>query len=334
MRSYLNRQLISAAAFVCLLQQPAIAACTVPNQLTNGQTASATALMQDFGAVAACADSAAPAGGAGSVQYKAANGSFGAAPLSSGQLLIGATSGAPVAASLSAGPGVSITSSSGAVTISAVATTAASAVDWLNEGAVLRPIASTFSLQTSSISPAGASLAPTVRGMVLTTNSATDGAALMAETAAPSGAWQATMLAIYSGPIATFSFPAIAVRDASANRAVEFGIEGNGTASYRFAYIRSAGGMGLDTVLSETNISDIGLPPPSQPFWSRLTYDGTNLSWSFSRDGEFFVTAFSIPARDNLTTLSKVGPAALFRQPTNASWSSAYHILSWSVTAL
>lgn len=46
-----------AVFLACLIfATPASAACTVPNVITNGQVADATKVMEDFNAVAACAD--------------------------------------------------------------------------------------------------------------------------------------------------------------------------------------------------------------------------------------------------------------------------------------
>lgn len=322
------------ATLLALGSSPVMAACTVPNTLSNGQTTDATKVMDNFAAVATCADASAPSGGQNTVQFKTSNGSLSGVTLSDGQLAVGTTGGAPQAKTLTAGPGIAIVNSSGGITISATGSGSANAVDWLNEAAVIRPSAGNFSLVTSTTAPAGASLVPTVRGMALTTTSIADDTSVMAETTTPSGHWQATMLAVYSGPLSTYSFPAIAVRDSMAHRAVEFGISGMSASTYQFAYTRSIGGQGLDAVAGQTTVTDIGLPPPSQPIWSRLTYDGTNLSWSFSRDGEVFSTAFTISAGDNLTNLDRVGPAAFFQQPTHPGWPSAYHILSWRLASL
>ncbi|NTJ65981.1 hypothetical protein G6M50_16995 [Agrobacterium rhizogenes] len=97
----------------------AFAQCTVPYQLNNGQVADATQVMGDVNALANCIEDAAPAGSQNTVQVNAGNGGFAAVgPLTNGQLLIGSTGNAPQAATLTAGPGVTITNSAGAVTLS------------------------------------------------------------------------------------------------------------------------------------------------------------------------------------------------------------------------
>ncbi len=323
-----------ASALLVMVSSPAIAACPVPNVLSNGQTADATQVMQNFSAVAGCANATAPSGGQNTVQFETSSGNLGGVALTDGQVILGTTGGAPQAKTLTAGPGIAIMNTPGGISISATGSGSANAVDWLNEAAVIRPVAANFSVVTSTTAPAGASLVPTVRGMALTTTAVADGTSFMAETATPSGPWQATMLAVYSGSLANASLPAIAVRDSISHRAIEFGIGASGTASYQAAYTRSAGGLGLDTVLGQTTAVDVGLPPPSQPLWSRVTYDGTNLSWAFSRDGEVFSTVFTILAADNLSNADRVGPAAMFRQPTHPGWPSAYHILSWRLASM
>ncbi|MCA2406288.1 hypothetical protein GYN07_25525 (plasmid) [Rhizobium leguminosarum bv. viciae 248] len=325
---------MAVAAFLAAGASPANAACTVPNILSNGQTADAIQLMQDFSAVAGCVDAISPTGTPNSLQFKTNTGSLAGLPLAAGQLPVGTGGAAPQGKALTAGPGIAITTAPGNITIAATSSGSANGVDWLNEAAVVRPSVAAFSLLTSTNAPAGAALVSTSRGMALTTSANANATSLMGETPTPSGRWQATMLAIYSGPLTTFNLPAIAVRDSINRRAVEFGIGGASTSGYLFAYTRTIGGHGLDTILGQTTTTDVGLPPPSQPIWSRLTYDGTNLSWSFSRDGEVFSTAFTVLANDSLTNLDRVGPATLFQQPAQAAWPSAYHILSWQLVSL
>jgi uncharacterized protein YcsI (UPF0317 family) len=97
----------------------ASAACSIPNQLTNGQTADAGQVMGNLNALANCTNTLVPAGAANSVQYNLGSGGFGAVgPLSNGQVVVGTTGAAPQAAALSAGPGITITNGPGSITIS------------------------------------------------------------------------------------------------------------------------------------------------------------------------------------------------------------------------
>lgn len=206
--------------------------------------------------------------------------------------------------------------------------------NWLNANAVIRPLADAFALRTSTTPPTAASIAATVRGFVLAASASPANSAMVAETNTPEGPWQATMLTTYSGPLSAYSVPAIVVRDSVNNRAVEFGIGGSGT-SYRFSYMESVGGVGFDRYIGATDsFQELGLPPPAESLWSRLTYDGTSLSWAFSRDGEFFVTVYAAAADESLTNFDKVGPGVFFVDPATPAAPVAYHILSWKLTSL
>lgn len=156
----------------------------------------------------------------------------------------------------------------------------------------------------------------------------------MAEMNAPTGHWQATMLGVYTGGLSDYSMPSIAVRDAVNNKAVEFGVTAYTTTDYRFDYYITSGGVGLDNRVNDIMSQDGGFPQPVQPIWQRLTYDGTNLIWSFSRDGEFYIPAYSVSATAVLSNLSTVGPAVIFPPTIRQTWAASFHVLSWSVVSL
>ncbi|MCM2396045.1 hypothetical protein NBH19_08110 [Rhizobium sp. S95] len=312
------------------------AQCTPPNQLSNGQVADAAQVMANFNAIAGCVDELSPGGSTNAVQFNNGSGGFGAAgPLTDGQVLIGSTGSPPQAATITAGSGIAILTAPGNITIAATASAGGGSVDWLNEAAVDKPIAANFTLQTSTTVPADVTLAATNRGFALTSSSSTAGRAMMAEVDAPVGNWRATMLAVYTGPLNSYNLPAIGVRDAVNFRTAMFGIGGAGTSlTTRFDYQTFSGGAGLDTYANDVSLTDIGLPAPSSPIWSRLTYNGTNFIWSFSRDGQYFVDVYSVSATAYITNRSKVGPVLTFQQTTKTAWSAAYHILSWRVETL
>lgn len=184
---------MAVAAFLAAGASPANAACTVPNILSNGQTADAIQLMQDFSAVAGCVDAISPTGTPNSLQFKTNTGSLAGLPLAAGQLPVGTGGAAPQGKALTAGPGIAITTAPGNITIAATSSGSANGVDWLNEAAVVRPSVAAFSLLTSTNAPAGAALVSTSRGMALTTSANANATSLMGETPTPSGRWQATM---------------------------------------------------------------------------------------------------------------------------------------------
>lgn len=114
--------ILGFVALSALAPDAARAACTVPNTLTNGQTADASQVMANFNSVLGCVNGA-PAGSTNALQYNAGSGSFGAVgPLTNGQIAIGSTGAAPQAAQLSAGTGITITNGPGTITISGAAT--------------------------------------------------------------------------------------------------------------------------------------------------------------------------------------------------------------------
>src|SRR5262249_49564026 len=88
------------------LTKPSFAACTLPNQLTNGQVADATQVMANFNALVTCLGAA---GSTNAIQYNGGGGSFaGVGPLMDGQLVVGASGGIPQAQSLTPGAGIAI----------------------------------------------------------------------------------------------------------------------------------------------------------------------------------------------------------------------------------
>ncbi|MCD2175034.1 hypothetical protein [Rhizobium sp. C4] len=329
-------RLILASSLLLLSANLASAQCTVPNTIVDGTIIDAAPVAADFNAVATCAGQLGSAGAQNAVQITGTGGAFNAVgPLSSGQVLIGSSSGTPVAATLSAGPGISITNGAGAITISASGTPAGGGADWLNGNAVVAPNASAFTLRTGSTTPTGAAISATTRGMMLAATSATSSfTAMMAEVPLPSGPWQATMLSLYTGPLSTYTNTGIAVRDSVNARSVQFGMGAMSSTSYRFDYQTTSGGAGLNSYQNDTALVDPGLPLPNEPIWSRLTYDGTKLTWSFSRDGEFYVTGFSVAANAFLTNLNTIGPVVFFNQTARPSWIPTMHILSWKVVSL
>nr|WP_200985157.1 hypothetical protein [Rhizobium rhizogenes] len=325
---------ILAAAIIATAGN-AFAQCMLPNQLQNGDLADAAKVAANFSALANCADDQAPTGGANSVLYNAGSGSLaGATPLADGQVLIGSTGNPPQAGALSAGSGIAITNGPATVTVSATGSGTGAAVDWLNKAAVVKPTGSAFTMRTSTTVPTGAALSATTRGILLSVTSSADSRAIMAETPLPTGNWQATMLGVYTGPLSIYVQPAITVRDSTSNRAVSFSQGANSANTYRFDYVKTSGGVGLDSNAGDLSFQDVGFSSPSEPIWSRLTYNGSTLVWSFSRDGENFTNAYSVSATDWLSQLSTIGPAVLFYQPSHPTWNSGYHILSWNLASL
>lgn len=313
----------------------ASAACVVPNVISNGTILDAAPVMSDFSSVAACADQTVPAGAQNAIQLNGGSGSFSAVgPLANGQILVGAPSGPPQPTTLTPGTGIVISNGPGSITVSTAGTPSGGGVDWLNGSTVVKPTAGQFSLATSSTSPTGAAIGATSRGVKLTsTATAGDFTAMMAEQNVPAGNWQAIMLSVYTGTVARYVVPGIAVRDTSTSRAVQFGI-GGGDGVRRFDYQKTSGGSGFNSYSGDSAVLDPGLPLPNEPIWSRLTFDGSKFTFSFSRDGEFFIPIYSVSATDHLTNKNKIGPVVFFNQPSHQNWATTFHVLSWSIESL
>jgi hypothetical protein len=123
--------LVLGLAFLGLFNASARADCTLPHQLTNGQVADATQVMANYDALVNCLSSQASNGSANAIQLSNGSGGFqSVGPLADGQVVVGATGAAPQAATLSAGPGISIANGPGSVTISTVASGAGIVTDY------------------------------------------------------------------------------------------------------------------------------------------------------------------------------------------------------------
>ena len=146
------------------------APCAIPNTIANGQPNDASALMADLNAISSCIDSAGPGGSTNSVQIKGSSGTLsGVGPLTNGQILVGSTGAGPVAQTLTAGAGVSITNTAGTITLKAApggstnavqiknATEGFSAVGPLTNGQLI--IGSTGNAPTTGVITAGAGIA-------------------------------------------------------------------------------------------------------------------------------------------------------------------------------
>lgn len=114
--------IVAALVFtLAMFSSSAWAACTLPYQLQNGQTVSTAQVMANYNALLGCVNSQSPDGSANAVQINSGSGTFaGVGPLTNGQLVIGSTGNAPVAAALTAGSGIQIDNGPGNVTVSAV----------------------------------------------------------------------------------------------------------------------------------------------------------------------------------------------------------------------
>ena len=114
----LNIILAAALGLACALFSSigaAQAQCALPYSLTNGQVTNATQVMANFNAVVGCIT---PGGSTNALQYNAGSAGFGGiGPLTNGKIVIGSTGYAPQAATITAGPGITITNGPGTITV-------------------------------------------------------------------------------------------------------------------------------------------------------------------------------------------------------------------------
>ncbi|WP_349963049.1 hypothetical protein [Rhizobium sp. ZPR3] len=264
-----------------LFTSATFAQCDIPNQLTNGQMADATQLMANFESLRNCIPT--PGGANNSVQLNDGNGGLnGIGPLSDGQLIIGNSSGAPQASTLTAGTGISIVNSPGNVTISS-----GGGSSFQREfGPFAPPNAATFTMIDSP-----ASIVPTVTnvanvGLVysvpITSNTtAFPGAYRIVPTSAT---WTLTLRAKYPTLMGSFPEFGVWIKD-SAGKMLGAVMESR-SSSASLVVKRCDSNISLNTNPYVQGISDA-------PNWFRIQFDGTNIIFSTSWDGQNWLIFWS-----------------------------------------
>jgi hypothetical protein len=264
--------------------------------------------MANFNALVSCPNSG-PAGSTNSVQINAGTGTFsGVGPLTNGQLIVGSTGNAPQAATLTAGSGVSITNGAGSITISSSASTA-----FQREfGPYSPPAASIFTLIDT---PNG--VTPTVTdvsdvGLVYSVPITTTNQFPGAYTTVPGGSWTLTVRTKYSLPMGQFPTFGVWVRD-SAGKMVGAAIEGNNAAKNLLAQRLTS-----STVFSANPYSQAVAEAPN---WFRVGYDGTNIRFSVSWDGQSWLAFYTETKTAFLNgTIAAVGIGGAQRITTASQW--------------
>lgn len=264
------------------------AACTVPNTLTNGNTADATQVMANFNALLSCINGITPGGSGNAVQYNAAGSLGGVGPLTNGQLVVGSTGAAPQAATLTAGSGISISNAAGSVTIAATGGGAGAGL--YNQVMSATPTAAGTGLSTW-----------------LNQGSATEGdgaTGLFINLPSGTGANRASRYTS-SVPATPYSITALVALTSGGGDGTNNPIAGlgwtDGTQLHEIQLVQAGSVMPFLQVAKCTSSTagqstDFSKEAPlfTSILWLKIADDGTNVSFGYSSDGVNFITAFSI----------------------------------------
>ncbi|MGX5806086.1 hypothetical protein ACWGS9_33570 [Bradyrhizobium sp. Arg314] len=299
------------------------AACPLPNTLTNGQTADATQVMADFNALVACLSAAAPGGSGNSIQYNNGSGAFaGVGPLTDGQLVIGATGGAPQAQALTAGSGITITNGPGSITVSSTGGSGGSVSPFYDAAVIplTKPTASSFTVANST-GATGTLTDLASRGVVLSTPGVGSQTTAIEQPIVNASTFTVTTLVYPVGYLNSNWFWGICVKDTSGKYAA-FGFRNQTPVSYfKFSDINTFNSASTST----------GIVNAQNPVWLKLQAASGTFTFSFSFDGEHFNPGWTVSMTDYLTTsLSTVGLLIL---NNGSNQNLPLDVLSWTNTS-
>lgn len=230
-----------------------------------------------------------PGGSTNAIQYNNAGAFAGVGPLTNGQLVIGSTSAAPVAATLTAGSNVTITNGAGTITI------AASAGGGGGVGGLFSGVLSTL---------------PTSSGTGLS-NWFNQGSATVADSSAglsitlPAGSGQNVVGRYKTAPSTPYTITALVAvtslgGDGTNNIGVGVGWKDSGTNTHTVQIVLVGNGLPVmqvqkrasGTASATTDFSSQRLW--THPCWLQISDDGTNAVFRYSADGANFVQLFSV----------------------------------------
>jgi hypothetical protein len=280
---FLHTALLLTGTAVLLLSGSlaSAAACSLPNTFTNGQTADATLVMQNFNALLACINSgSAPGGSANSLQYNAGGGILGGvSPLTNGQLAVGSTGNPPQPATITAGAGITVANSPGSITIGA--TGGGGATGLYNQVMSATPTSAGTGL-TSWLNQGTATVADTAVGIAI---SDTNGNQLRVRyKAAPTPPYTITALVGDTTPGVNTPVMGIGWYD--------------GTSKLHVVDMVYNNGWGVEVTkwnsVSSWNSYDFSPTPIiTNPLWLQIRDDGTSIYFRYSVDGANFYTLYN-----------------------------------------
>jgi len=267
--------LTSMALPVLLGPVAAHASCALPHTISNGQVADATKLMDNLQAAADCG---APAGPNNSVQINADGESMGSVgPLTNGQVIVGSTGSAPVAATLTAGTGIAIANGPGSVTITA----SGAATNWWFQP----PTAAQFTLASGDATSLSLT-DDTQAGLLVGGGAPVTGDVLRVgyQTLSNKNAdWDLKVRITGLIPTTNYSGYGIIIRDSISGRVTSQTVRGGGA----FEINNWNGLVGYNG-----HVTGAVFTPP--PVWFRVQHSGSNYVFSTSPDGKRWQSMVSV----------------------------------------
>lgn len=314
--------LVSAlgSAFLLLGENAAVAQCTLPYQLTNGQVADATQVMANFNALVSCLNAAAPGGSTNAIQYNAGSGAFGGVgPLTNGQLVIGSTGGAPQAQTLTAGSGIAITNSAGGITI---ATTGGQNTGLYRQIMSATPTSTTTGL-TNWLNQQTATVADSAVGISMNVPPRGSNTDIVGRfMAAPTPPYTITALLAATRNSSGFNQVGIGWYDGSAKlHIMAYAINSGGLPYFFIGKFNSV--TSFDAFDAQSNVNAY-----AQPIWLQLHDDGTNISFLFSQDGVNFLQLFSVAKSSGWLGASGYNDVVFWTDPSNVQTFAT--LMSWA----
>jgi hypothetical protein len=258
----------------------------LPYTITNGQVADATHVMADLNSANDCANGIAPGGSANALQYNGGGGLFGSVgPLSNGQIPVGVTGSAPVATSITAGAGIIVASGPGSISISATSSGGGGAGAQREFGPFAPPDASIFTVidGPGGITPTITNIADV--GLVYSVPITSDPTYFpgVYRAVPTSTSWTLTVRAKYSTLIGNYPEFGVWLKDSSGQMLGEI-VEYDGGPNLVIKRNNSNASYGSNPYVHALN---------EVPTWFRVSYDGTNIKFYVSWDGQNWLYAWT-----------------------------------------
>lgn len=290
-RFWIRPLILSLMVLFAIAPQVARAACTVPNQLTNGQTADASQVMANFNSVLGCVNALpTPGGSTNSLQYNGGSGTLGGiAPLTNGQIAIGSTGGPPQAAQLTAGAGIAISNGPGTITISGATTPYAA------------PLLANF---TAGNTPTGTTAADTSTGLAMTYPSSL-------ASWNPIVYWDNTPYSGSGTETITVGLDLMMIGTNNYTGFAGFAI-GDGTGKFiTFSFCNSGGGYQANVNYASSYTSYVSnpfyVPLASYGRFLRVIDDGTNFNFYVGADINSMIKVWSVAKNAYIGTPTQIG---------------------------